>query len=95
MAQRMSTDGPKAPLLARFDSGFDSVALMGGIEACNETRLTGLPQLDWLIKWNPRCTHMQALAQTLTGDDTTTWTTPRAGKRWSGSQWPRQGPLPL
>ena len=81
MAQRLSAAGPKAPLLARFDSGFDSVALMGSIEACNRTRATGLPQIDWLIKWNPRSTNVAALAQTLTDDGATLWSTPRAGKR--------------
>ena len=35
MAQRLSAAGPKAPILARLDSGFDSVRLMRGIEACN------------------------------------------------------------
>ena len=81
MAQRLSALGPKAPLLARLDSGFDSVALMGAIEACNQSRATGLPQVDWLIKWNPRSTNVQALAQTLTDDNTTLWSTPREGKR--------------
>ncbi len=85
MAQRLSASGHgserKAPLLARLDSGFDSVALMGGMDACNQTRDSGLRQLDWLIKWNPRSTNVEALAQTLTDNSTTTWATPRAGKR--------------
>lgn len=81
MAQRLSAAGPKAPLLARLDSGFDSVALMGGMEACNQSRATGLPQVDWLIKWNPRSTNVQALAQSLTNGNATMWTTPRQGKR--------------
>lgn len=81
MAQRLSASGPKAPLLARLDSGFDSVLLMRGIEACNQTRAAGLPQVDWLIKWNPRSTNVQALAQRLTDDGTTLWTAPREGKR--------------
>ena len=81
MAQRLSASGPKAPLLARLDSGFDSAALMGGIESCNQVRATGLPQVDWLIKWNPRGTNAAMLADTLTGDSATLWTTPRAGKR--------------
>ena len=68
MAQRLSAAGPKAPLLARFDSGFDSVAIMAGIEACNDGRATGLPQVDWLIKWNPRTTNVATLAETKTGD---------------------------
>ena len=78
MAQRLSASGHgserKAPLLARLDSG----ALMSGMEACNQTRDSGLPHLDWLIKWNPRSTNVEALAQTLTDNSMTTWTTPRA-----------------
>ena len=81
MAQRLSAAGPKAPLLARFDSGFDSVAIMNGIEACNQGRSGGLPQVDWLIKWNPRSTNVAALAQTLSGNAATSWHTPRPGKR--------------
>ena len=53
MAQRLSAAGPKAPILARLDSGFDSVRLMREIKACNRT---GMPQVDWLTKWNPRKT---------------------------------------
>jgi len=40
-----------------------------------------LPQVDWLIKWNPRSTNVQALAQSLTNGNATMWTTPRQGKR--------------
>jgi hypothetical protein len=78
MAQRLSAAGPKAPILARLDSGFDSVRLMSGIEACNGL---GLPQVDWLIKWNPRSTDVAALAARLDADAATHWETPRAGKR--------------
>ena len=81
MAQRLSAAGPQAPVLARFDSGFDSVSIMGGIEACNQDRPTGLPQVDWLIKWNPRSTNVAALADTLCGAGATPWSTPRVGKR--------------
>ena len=81
MAQRLSASGPKVPVLARLDSGFDSAALMGAMETCNRERAAGLPQVDWLIKWNPRSTQVAALAQTLTDDSTTSWTTPREGKR--------------
>ncbi|MFO0542441.1 MAG: transposase, partial [Pseudanabaena sp.] len=35
LAQRLSAAGPKAPVLARLDSGFDSAALMAAIEAMN------------------------------------------------------------
>ena len=78
MAQRLSAAGPKAPILARLDSGFDSVRLMRGIESCNRQ---GMPQVDWLIKWNPRTTDVAALAARLDADATTHWEQPRAGKR--------------
>jgi hypothetical protein len=81
MAQRLSASGPKAPLLARLDSGFDSVAMMGELEACNKDRPAGLPQVDWLIKWNPRTTDVAALAESLIADGATQWITPREGKR--------------
>ena len=87
MAQRLSAAGPKAPILARLDSGFDSVRLMGEIEACNRTGVQGprrgpeWPQVDWLIKWNPRKTDVAALAAHLDADVATHWEQPRAGKR--------------
>jgi Transposase DDE domain group 1 len=78
MAQRLSAAGPKAPILVRLDSGFDSVRLMRGIESCNGL---GVPQVDWLIKWNPRSTDVAALAARLDADAATHWEHPRAGKR--------------
>jgi hypothetical protein len=78
MAQRLSAAGPKAPLLARLDSGFDSVRLMREIEVCNQA---GLVAVDWLIKWNPRSTDVAALAAQLDADPATRWEQPRAGKR--------------
>ena len=78
MAQRLSAAGPKAPILARLDSGFDSARIMRGIHACNRA---GLPQVDWLIKWNPRTTDVAALAARLDAEAATRWETPRAGKR--------------
>lgn len=78
MAQRLSAAGPKAPILARLDSGFDSARLMRGIEACN---VSGMAQVDWLIKWNPRSTDVAALAARLDADAATRWEHPRAGKR--------------
>ena len=78
MAQRLSAAGPKAPILARLDSGFDSAALMREIESYNQA---GVPQLDWLIKWNPRSSNVTALAERLEADATTLWEHPRAGKR--------------
>ncbi|CAN7724978.1 IS1380 family transposase [Variovorax sp. LjRoot84] len=78
MAQRLSAAGPKAPILARLDAGFDSTALMREIESYNRA---GVPQLNWLIKWNPRTSDVAALAERLEADATTLWEHPRAGKR--------------
>ena len=91
MAQRLSAAShgshKSAPILARLDSGFDSARLMGEIEACNRTGLQGprrgpeWPQVDWLIKWNPRKTDVAALAARLDAEAATHWESPRAGKR--------------
>lgn len=84
LAQRLSAAGPKAPLLARLDSGFDSAALMTAIEALNAP---GLPQVAWLIKWNPRSTDRAGLAAridaALQGGEpgAVRWEHPRHGKR--------------
>ena len=76
MAQRLSAGGPKAPILARLDSGFDSAALMRSIEACNQP---GQPQVDWLIKWNPRGVDTAALLARLDAEPGTLWHKPRQG----------------
>jgi hypothetical protein len=73
MAQRLSALGSKAPLLARLDSGFDSVRLMPEIEACNLAAHVGV---DGLIKWNPRATDMAALTAQLDADPATHWQQP-------------------
>ena len=78
MAQRLSAAGPKAPLLARLDSGFDSTRLMCELEAYNQP---GRVKVDWLIKWNPRKTDVPALAERLDADAATRWEHPRQGKR--------------
>ncbi|MFN5350395.1 MAG: IS1380 family transposase [Polaromonas sp.] len=78
LAQRLSAAGPKAPVLARMDSGFDSAHLMAGIDACNQS---GLPRVDWLIKWNPRTTDVAAVLARREADATTDWNKPREGKR--------------
>ena len=51
---------------------------MREIESYNRA---GVPQVDWLIKWNPRTTDVAALAERLDADATTLWEHPRAGKR--------------
>jgi Transposase DDE domain group 1 len=78
MAQQLSAAGPAAPILARLDAGFDSAPLTRQIESCNQP---GWPQVDWLIKWNPRTTNVQALWAALDGDAGTAWEHPRQGKR--------------
>lgn len=84
LAQRLSAAGSKAPLLARLDSGFDSAALMSCIEALNAP---GLPQVDWLIKWNPRSTDRAEWAAQIDAGlqdgrrGTVRWEHPRHGKR--------------
>jgi hypothetical protein len=82
LAQRLSAAGPKAPLLARLDSGFDAAALMACLESMNKP---GQVQVDWLIKWNPRSTDRAEMAAQLdargTEDGAPQWSHPRAGKR--------------
>jgi hypothetical protein len=78
MAQRLSAAGPKAPILLRQDSGFCSAEQMRAIESYNRA---GLPQVDWLIKWNPRKTNVAELAARLDADPCTPWEHPRRGKR--------------
>jgi Transposase DDE domain group 1 len=77
LAQRLSASGPKAPLLARLDSGFDSAALMACIDSMNQP---DLPQVDWIIKWNPRSTDIAEMAAELDAAGAA-WEHPRAGKR--------------
>jgi len=82
LAQRLSAAGPQSPLLARLDSGFDSAALMASIEALNTP---GLPQVDWLIKWNPRSIDRAEMAAQIDAAKGTPgaapWSSPRPGKR--------------
>jgi Transposase DDE domain group 1 len=78
MAQRLSANGLKAPILVRADSGFDSAKLMTALDGYNRI---GLPRVDWLIKWNPRSTDRQSLLGALEADPHTRWEHPRAGKR--------------
>ncbi|MBE0547508.1 MAG: IS1380 family transposase [Rubrivivax sp.] len=86
LAQRLSAAGPKAPLLARLDSGFDSAALMGCLESMNgRADQPGLPQVDWVIKWNPRSTDRAEMAAQIDvasrAPGAVRWARPRAGKR--------------
>ena len=87
MAQRLSAAGPKAPLLLRLDSGFDSAALMREIQARNAPEL---PKVDWLIKWNPRTTDVGVIGARRDGDVSTQWEHPRQGKRVTSWEQPVQ-----
>jgi hypothetical protein len=78
MAQRLSAAGPKRPILLREDSGFDSAAQMRAIESYNRA---GQPQVDFLIKWNPRTTNVSEVAARREADQSTRWEHPREGKR--------------
>lgn len=89
MAQRLSAAGPKAPILLRLDAGFDSLDLMRTVEAFNSA---GVPQVDFLIKWNPRSTNVAELAARLDADPTTCWQQPREGKRVA--VWEQQVAVP-
>lgn len=77
LAQRLSAAGPKAPVLARLDSGLDSAALMICIESMNGP---GTPQTDWIIKWNPRSTDAAQMAAERDAAGAA-WERPREGKR--------------
>ena len=66
MARRRSAEGPKAPLLARLDSGFDSAALMACVESMNQPgQRQPSGQMDVLIKWNPRSMDRDRMAAQL------------------------------
>ena len=78
MAQRLSAAGPKAPILVRKDSGFDSTGLMQEIESHNRA---GMPRVDFLIKWNPRKTDVAQLAAQRDANPRARWEHPRKGKR--------------
>jgi Transposase DDE domain group 1 len=78
MAQRLSASGPKAPILVRKDSGFDSMELMQAIESYNRR---GMPRVDFLIKWNPRKTNVAEVSAQRDADPLTHWEHPRKGKR--------------
>lgn len=67
-----------APILVRMDSGFCSGALMREIT----TQATALKrEIAFIIKWNPRSTPVETLAQTKVQDAQTRWQPLREGKR--------------
>lgn len=61
-------------ILLRADSGFDSTKLYS-------TALGHGDRVDVLVKWNPRQTDIETLAQAKRADAQTVWTSPREGKR--------------
>ena len=72
-----------APLLLRADAGFCSQHLMA--RALEQAARLG-PQLDLLIKWNPRSAPLEHIAAQRCADTSTLWRQLRAGKReclWS------------
>jgi len=66
------------PLLVRADSGFCSTALMQAIE--QQARSQGR-EIAFIIKWNPRSTDVESLAQQKVADVGTPWVVLREGKR--------------
>ena len=78
MAQQLSAAGPKAPILARLDSGFDSARLMCRLEASQPHRHAagGLAH-----QVEPARDRRGGAGQRLDADPATRWEQPRAGKR--------------
>ena len=69
--------------------------LMHSIESCNRA---GAPQVDYLIKWNPRGTDVAALAAQIAADAAAQWEHPRAGKRvtlWEQAMAPQGSERPV
>jgi|GEM_PF-2926113 len=74
LAARLSS----APLLLRADSGFCSKDLMLAVHS----HASALGRtVDYLIKWNPRSTPVEAWAQAKCADEATVWCLLREGKR--------------
>ena len=74
----MATKLTASALLLRADSGFCSHKLM---QCAWEQGQTLGRKIDLLIKWNPRSTPVETLAQTKVADPCTVWQPLRAGKR--------------
>ena len=66
------------PLMVRADSGFDPLKLMLALPR-QTTELKR--EIDFIIKWNPQRTQVEAIASQMTADAATQWTTLRPGKR--------------
>jgi hypothetical protein len=79
------------PLLFRADSGFDSAKLMCAI-GHHASALAR--EIAFIIKWNPRSTPVESLAQAKVADAGTAWQALREGKRqcvWSETVQARHG----
>lgn len=74
MATRLS----ELPLLFRADSGLCSLKIMQAIDA--QAKALGR-QIAFIIKWNPRSTPVEAIAQKRVADPRTLWCHWREGKR--------------
>lgn len=66
------------PLLFRADSGFDSAKLMCAIG--QQVQALGR-EVAFIIKWNPRTTPVETVAEAKVADANTVWVTLREGKR--------------
>jgi Transposase DDE domain group 1 len=67
-----------APLLFRADSGFDSAKLMCAI---GQQAKALAREVAFIIKWNPRTTPVETMAQVRVADARTAWVQLREGKR--------------
>jgi hypothetical protein len=74
----MATSLVSTPLLVRMDSGFCSAALMQEIATQAHTLDR---EVAFIIKWNPRTTPVESIAQGKVADVSTPWVSLRAGKR--------------
>jgi hypothetical protein len=80
LAARLSAgtaNGAGAPLLFRADSGFDSAKLMCAIDQQAQQLKRAV---TLIIKWNPRSTPVETLAQAKVADASTAWTILREGQ---------------
>jgi hypothetical protein len=74
LAQRLCA----APLLLRADSGFCGQPILDSV--AQQAQALGR-RIDVLIKWNPRCTPVEAWARARRDDPATVWCHHREGKR--------------
>lgn len=68
----------KTPLLVRADSGFCSLKLM---QAITKQAIEAKREMPFIIKWNPRSTPVETIAQAKVADAAVHWHEHRPGKR--------------